>query len=69
VTGVGCGMVGGARVCHPVGHGCGGAGVIELRQQVRDYGSHSPNHSIKGSDCCGGGSMNEGPTSCTGKPY
>jgi hypothetical protein len=45
--------------------GMGGAGAVELRQPARDCGSHSSNHS----DCCGGGSVNESPTYCTGKPY
>jgi hypothetical protein len=49
--------------------GVGGAGAVELRQPMRDYGSHSPNHNVKGSDCCDGGSVNECPTCCTGKPY
>jgi hypothetical protein len=49
--------------------GVGGVCVVELRQPMRDYGSHSPNHGIEGGDCCGGGSVNEGPTCCTGKPY
>jgi hypothetical protein len=46
-----------------------GAGAVELRQPVRDYGSHSLNHSTKCGDCCGGGRVNEGPTCCTRKPY
>jgi hypothetical protein len=60
-------MVGGTGVCHPVGHGHGGADAIELRQPARDCGSHSPNHGIEGGDCGGGGRVNEGPTCCTGK--
>jgi hypothetical protein len=43
--------------------------AIELRQPVRDYGSHSLNHDIEGGDCCGGGSVNEDPTCYTGKAY
>jgi hypothetical protein len=35
----------------------------------RDCGSHSPNHSVEGGDCCGGGRVNKGPTCCTGRPY
>jgi hypothetical protein len=64
VTGVGCGMVGGVEVCHPVGHerGGGGADVVELRQLTRDCGSHCPNHDVEGDDYCDGGNMNEGPT-------
>jgi hypothetical protein len=49
--------------------GVGGAGIVELRQPARDCGYHSLNHSVEGGDCCGGGSVNEGPTCCTGKPY
>jgi hypothetical protein len=62
---VGCGMVCGTGV----GHGCGGVGAVELRQPTRDYGPHSLNHGIEGGDCYGGGSVNEGPTCCTGKSY
>jgi hypothetical protein len=47
----------------------GGAGIVELRQLARDWGSHSPNHDIKDDDCCGKGRVNEGPACCTGKPY
>jgi hypothetical protein len=49
--------------------GVGGVDVVELRQSTRDCESHSPNHGVEGGDCCGGGSVNEGPTCCTGKPY
>jgi hypothetical protein len=49
--------------------GVGGADAVELRQPMRDCGSHSPNHGIEGGDCCGGGRVNEGPTCCTGKAY
>jgi hypothetical protein len=49
--------------------GMWGADAIELRQPVRDCGSHSPNHRVDGGNCCGRGSVNEGPTWCTGKPY
>jgi hypothetical protein len=31
-------MVGGIGVCHPVGHGHGGVGVVELKQPARDCG-------------------------------
>jgi hypothetical protein len=48
-------MVGAARVCHPVGHGRGGAGVNKLKQSGWDYGPHSPNHGADGGDCCGRG--------------
>jgi hypothetical protein len=52
----------------------GGAGTIELKQPVRDGGSHSLNHGIEDGDCCGRGrgargGMNEGTTCCTRKPY
>jgi hypothetical protein len=47
----------------------GGAGTVELRQPVRDWGSHSPNHNSEDSDCCDKGSRNEGPTCCTKKPH
>jgi hypothetical protein len=49
--------------------GMGGAGAVELRQPVSDCWFQSPNHSVQGDDCCGGGSVNEGPTCYTGKPY
>jgi hypothetical protein len=49
--------------------GVGGADAVELRQLVRDCGSHSPNHGVKGDDCCGGGRVNEESTCCMGKPY
>jgi hypothetical protein len=49
--------------------GVGGAGVVELRHSTRDCESHSLNHDVEGSDCCGGGRVNEGPTCCTRKPY
>jgi hypothetical protein len=67
VTKVGCGVVGGTGVDHPVGHGRGGAGVDELKQPARNDGSHSPNHDVEGSNCCGGGmggkgGVSEGPT-------
>jgi hypothetical protein len=62
-------MVGGVRVCHSVDHGRGGADAVELRQPVRDCGSHSSNHDVEGDDCCDGGAVNEGPTCCTGKPH
>jgi hypothetical protein len=66
-------MVDGIRVCHPVGHGCGGS----RRRRVEAVGKGlrvSPNRDIKGGDCCGGGrgaigGVNKGPTCCTGKPY
>jgi hypothetical protein len=45
--------------------GVGGAGAVELRQPARGCVSHNPNHD----NCYGGGSVNEGPTCCTGKPY
>jgi hypothetical protein len=47
----------------------GGAGTAELRQTARDCGSHSPNHSVEGGDCCDGGDVNESPTCCTRKPH
>jgi hypothetical protein len=47
----------------------GGADVVELRQPMRDNGSHSPNHGVEGGNCYGEGRVNEGPTCCTGKPY
>jgi hypothetical protein len=47
----------------------GRADVVELRQPTRDCGSHSSNHGVEGGDSCGGGSVNESPTCCTGKPY
>jgi hypothetical protein len=62
-------MVGGAGVCHPVSHGRGGANAIELRQPMRDCGSHSPNHDAEGGDCCDRGDVNEGPTWCIRKPH
>jgi hypothetical protein len=74
VIGVGCGMLGGARVYHPDNHRCGGACAIELKQPMRDCRSYSPNHRVKGGDCCGGaqgggrgatGGRDEGPTYCT----
>jgi hypothetical protein len=49
--------------------GVGGANAVEVRQSVRDCGSHSPNHGVEGGDCYGGGRVNEGPTWCTGRPY
>jgi hypothetical protein len=49
--------------------GVGGAGAVELRQPVRDCGSHSLKHGVEGGDCCDGGCVNEGPTCCTGKPH
>jgi hypothetical protein len=49
--------------------GVWGAGVVELRQLATDWGSHSPNHGVKGDDCCGGSSVNEGPSCCTERPY
>jgi hypothetical protein len=49
--------------------GMGEADVIELRQPMRDCGSHSPNHDIKGGDYYGGGRVNKGPTCCTGGQY
>jgi hypothetical protein len=63
-------MVGGAGVWHLVGHewGGGGVGAVELRQPMRDWGSHSLNHDVEDDDCCSGGRVNEGPC-CTGKPY
>jgi hypothetical protein len=33
----------------------GGVNAVELRQSMRDCGSHSPNHGVEGDDCCGGG--------------
>jgi hypothetical protein len=66
---MGCGMVGGAGVCHPVSHGRGGADAVELRQLAWDCGSHSPNHSDEGGDCCDRGGMNEGLTWCIGKQH
>jgi hypothetical protein len=45
----------------------GGADAIVLRQPVRDYGSHSPNHDVEGGDESDGGGVNEGPTWCTTK--
>jgi hypothetical protein len=62
-------MVGGTGVSHPVSHGHGGANTVELMKPARGCGSHSPNHDIKGGDCCGGGDVNKGPTWCTGKPH
>jgi hypothetical protein len=54
--------------------GVGGVGVVELKQPTRDYVSHSPNHDVKGGNCCGRGrgargGVDEGPTCCTRKPY
>jgi hypothetical protein len=49
--------------------GVGGAGAIELRQPVRDWGSHSPNHGVEDGNYCGGGRVNEGPACFKGKPY
>jgi hypothetical protein len=49
--------------------GVGGADVVELRQTARDCGSHSLNHNVEGGDCCGRGSVNEGSTYCTERPY
>jgi hypothetical protein len=49
--------------------GVGEADVVELRQSVRDCGSHSPNHNVEGGDCCDRGDVNEGPTCSTGKPH
>jgi hypothetical protein len=46
VTRVGCGVVGGTGVCHPVGHGSGGASDIELKESMTDCGSHSLNHGV-----------------------
>jgi hypothetical protein len=40
----------------------GGADVVELRQLVRDCGSHSLNHDVKGGDCYDRCGVNEGPT-------
>jgi hypothetical protein len=48
--------------------GMGGADVVELRQPTRDCGSHSPNHSVEGGNCCDGGNVNEGPTCRTRNP-
>jgi hypothetical protein len=52
----------------------GGARAIELKQPMRDYESHSPNHDVEGGDYFGGGKgarggINEGPTCCTEMPY
>jgi hypothetical protein len=52
----------------------GGAGAVELKQLVRDCGSHSSNHGVEGDDYCGGGrgirgGVKKGPTCCTGKSY
>jgi hypothetical protein len=54
--------------------GMGGARAIELKQPMRDYESHSPNHDVEGGDYFGGGKgarggINEGPTCCTEMPY
>jgi hypothetical protein len=55
-----------------------GAGALELKQLVRDYGSHSVNHSVESGNYYGGargrgrggrGGVNEGPTYCRGKTY
>jgi hypothetical protein len=40
----------------------GGVDVVELRQLVRDCGSHSLNHDVKGGDCYDRCGVNEGPT-------
>jgi hypothetical protein len=66
--GVWCGVVGGARVCHPDGHGRREASAPE------DCGSHSPNHDVEGGNYYGGArgrgrGVNKGPTSCTEKSY
>jgi hypothetical protein len=47
--------------------GVRGADAVELRQPARDYESLSSNHGVEGSDCCGGGRVNEGPSCCTRK--
>jgi hypothetical protein len=52
----------------------GGVGAVELKQLVRDCGSHSSNHGVEGDDYCGGGrgvrgGVKKGPTCCTGKSY
>jgi hypothetical protein len=49
--------------------GVGGAGAVELRQPMRDWGSYSPNHGVKDDDCCGGGRVDEGTACLMGKPY
>jgi hypothetical protein len=49
--------------------GVGRAGTVELKQSVRDWRSHSPNHDVEGSDWWGGGRVNEGPGYCTEMPY
>jgi hypothetical protein len=45
----------------------GGVDAVELRQPARDYGSHSLNHDVEGSNCCGRGRVNKGPTLLHGK--
>jgi hypothetical protein len=62
-------MVGGARVCHPVGHGRGGSGRRQAEASSEGLGFHSPDHGVEDRNCCGGGKVNEGPAWCTGKPY
>jgi hypothetical protein len=62
-------MVGGAGSATQSVMDVGGADAVELRQPVRDYWSHSPNHGVEGSDCCGEGRVNKGPTYGTRKPY
>jgi hypothetical protein len=54
VTGVGCGMVGDAGVCHSVDHICGGPSAINLKEPTRDYRSHSLNHGVQDGGCYGG---------------
>jgi hypothetical protein len=56
--------------------GMAGAGALELKQLVRDYGSHSVNHNVESGNYYGGargrggrGGVNEGPTYYTGKTY
>jgi hypothetical protein len=45
----------------------GGVDAVELRQPARDCGSHSLNHDVEGSNCCGRGRVNKGPTLLHGK--
>jgi hypothetical protein len=49
--------------------GVGGADAVEMRQPVRECGSHSSNHDVEGGNCCDGGGVNEGPTCCIEKTH
>jgi hypothetical protein len=50
VTEVGCGVVDGARVCHPVSHVHGGSECHELKETTRVCGSHSLDHGVQDND-------------------